>query len=108
MKNAMNLQPNGNKKKKKATVTIKVVDPKKPTGVSITGGKKTMKVGEKLQLGVKLKPKTAETTLKWTSSKTKVAVVNKNGVVTAKKKGTVKITVTTKNKKKATITIKVK
>lgn len=95
-------------KKKKATVVVKVVDPYKPTGVSITNGKKvTIKVGQTLQLDAVLKPATAQSALTWTSSKKKIATVSKSGLVTAKKKGTTKITVKTKNKKKATITVKV-
>ncbi len=97
------------KKKVKATVTIKVVDPYKPKGVSITSGKTvTLKVGQTLKLGAALQPTNARTTLTWKSSKKKVASVNKTtGEVTAKKKGKTKITVTTKNNKKATITVKV-
>ena len=94
--------------KKKAAVIVKVVDPTKPTGVNITGGVNTLKVGQTLQLGATLKPATAESGLKWKSSKKKIATVDKNGLVKAKKKGKVKITVTTvKGKKKASITIKV-
>ncbi len=98
-------------KKQKATVTIKVVDPYKPTGISITNGKTvTLNVGETLQLGTTLKPTTAQSSLKWKSNKKSVATVNGSGLVTAKKKGKAKITVTTsKNKKaKTTITIVVK
>ncbi len=96
-------------KKVKATITVKVVDPYKPTGISITNGKTvTMKVGQTLKLGTALQPANARTTLTWKSSKKKVASVNKiTGEVKALKKGTAKITVTTKNKKKTTITIKV-
>ncbi len=95
-------------KKKKATVIVKVVDPYKPTGVSITSATKTVKVGQTLPLGAVLKPATAQSGVTWKSGNKKIATVDKNGVVTAKKKGKVKITVTTaKGKKKATITIKV-
>ena len=97
-------------KKVKATVTIKVVDPTKPTGVSIKQGKtKTLKVGEKLTLTAVLSPTGAKSGLTWKSSKPKIVSVDKNGVITAKKKGKAKITVTsTKNKKaKATITVTV-
>lgn len=52
--------------------------------------KQTIYVGKKLTLKVsvpkKYKSKTSK--IKWSSSNTKVAVVNKKGVVTAKKKGT--------------------
>ncbi len=93
--------------KKTAKVKIKVVDPYKPTGVSISQGKSAkLNLGGTLQLGAVLKPSTARATLKWKSSKTKVATVDGNGVVTAKAEGKAKITVTA-GKKKATITITV-
>ena len=97
-------------KKKKATVTIKVVDPTKPTGISITNGKTvTIKAGQTLKLGTALKPSTAKSELTWKSSKKKIATVDATGTVKALKKGKVKITVTTKKNKKvkATITVKV-
>ena len=96
---------------KTAKVTIKVFDPKKPTGLTITQGKKyTLDIDKTLKLGITLKPDGAESGLKFKSSKTKVATVDANGIVTPKKEGKAKITVTsTKNKKaKATITITVK
>ena len=46
--------------------------------------------------------------LKWTSSNKKVATVNKNGKVTAKKKGTATITVKTANGKKYSCKVTVK
>lgn len=83
--------------------------PKAPTAIKITQGKKkTMKVGKKLTLKVKLTPSKAKTKLTWKSSNKKVATVSSKGVVKAKKPGKAKITVTTANGKKATITITVK
>lgn len=94
--------------KKKRTVTLTVKDPTAPTKVSITNGKTvTLHKGETLQLGAVLVPETAVSGLRWKSSKKKVASVNANGVVTAKKKGKTKITVKTRNGKKAVITVKV-
>lgn len=96
------------KKTKKAVLTVKVVDPYAPKRVSIAqGGSVTLHVGETLQLTPALTPGTAKTTYKWKSSKKGVARVDSSGLVTARKKGTAKITVTTGNKKKATIRIKV-
>ena len=93
---------------KSAKVKIKVVDPYKPTKVAISQGKKvTINLGETLTLGAVLSPATAKATLKWKSSKAKIAKVDANGTVTALKEGTAKITVQTHNKKKATITVKV-
>ena len=93
---------------KKATVKVKVVDPYKPTSVKLdqTGTVK-LKLGETLQLTPALSPSTAETTYTWKSSSSKIAKVSKKGVVTPVKEGTVTITVTTKNGKKATVKIKV-
>ncbi|MBQ8973366.1 MAG: Ig-like domain-containing protein [Clostridia bacterium] len=90
--------------KKKASVTIQVVDPLKPTGVKFEDAKRTLKVGDTFELVPLITPNTAQATYTWKSGKAKVATVN-NGVVTALSKGTAKITVTTQNKKKATITI---
>ena len=97
-------------KKAKATITVKVVDPYKPTKVVINQGKKqTLTAGSSLQLTTTLTPSTARNDLTYKSSKKSVATVDANGKVTAVKKGTAKITVTSKSNKKAkaTITIKV-
>ncbi len=97
-------------KKAKATITVKVVDPYKPTKVVINQGKKqTLTAGDTLQLTTTLAPSTARNDLTYKSSKKSVATVDANGKVTAVKKGTAKITVTSKSNKKtkATITIKV-
>lgn len=89
------------------SVTITVVAPK-PTKVAITKGKTAkLKVGKKLTLKAKLTPSNAESKLTWKTSDKKVATVTSKGVVTAKKAGKAKITVTTANGKKATITIQV-
>ncbi len=96
---------------KSAKVTVKVVDPKKPTGLTITQGKKaTLDIDKTLTLGITLQPAGAESALKFRNSNKKVATVDANGVVTPKKEGKTKITVTSaKNKKaKATITVTVK
>ena len=60
------------------------------------------------QLGVILDPADAQTTLKWKSSKKKIAKVDKNGVLTPRKAGKAKITVTTGNKKKSSIKVTVR
>ena len=93
---------------KSAKVKIKVVDPYKPTKVSISQGKAvTINLGETLTLGTALEPETAKATLTWKSSKAKIATVDANGTVTALKEGKAKITVQTHNKKKATIAVTV-
>lgn len=81
----------------------------KPTGVSITKGKKaTLYVGDRLTLKAKLKPSNAKTKLTWKSSNRKVARVDSAGKVTALKKGKATITVRTANGKKATCVVTVK
>ena len=96
-------------KKVKATITVKVVDPYKPTKVSITNGKSaSLLPGESLKLGTTLSPSTAKSTLTFKSSKPKIASVNASGKITALKKGTAKITVTANNNKKAKTTFTVK
>ena len=94
--------------KKKASVTVKVVNPYEPRSVRIgQTGPVTLHVGETLQLTSVLTPDNARTVLSWTSSRKKIATVDGNGLVTATRKGTAKITVKTDNRKKATILIKV-
>ncbi|MBQ6121321.1 MAG: leucine-rich repeat protein [Clostridia bacterium] len=90
---------------KKATIEVKVIDAK---SVSIDEGKSlTMKVGETLQLNATVLPEQVNSKLTWSSGSKRIATVSKTGLVKAKKKGTVTITVRTANKKKAKITIKV-
>ena len=94
--------------KKKAVVTVKVLDPNPPSKVLLKEkGPRVLRVGETLQLNAVLTPGTAKTTYAWTSSKKGVAKVDGKGLVTAVKKGKTKITVKTANKKKATIIIQV-
>lgn len=91
----------GGKKQKKATITIKVVDPKKPTGIKLQDGKSViLKVGQTLKLTPVLTPTTAETTLTWSSKKASVATVAADGTVTAVKPGTTRVSVWTSSKKK--------
>lgn len=63
--------------------------------VKLNKGKVTLIVGQK----TKLKLKNYKKKIKWSSSKKKVATVNKQGVVRAKKKGTAKITAKAGKKK---------
>ena len=92
---------------KSAKVKIKVVDPWKPTGVSIANGKAvTVGVGEAVQLTAVLAPATARATLAWTSKKPGIASVDGNGVVYGVAKGKTKVTVKA-GKKKATVTVNV-
>lgn len=73
---------------------------------------KTIKVGTKLKLNTDIKTSArkedANTKLKWTTSDKKVAVVDKNGRVTAKKPGKVTITVTSTDGSNVKAKIKLK
>lgn len=73
----------------------------------ISKSKLTLKVGQTKKLSVKNLTKKQKKKLKWSSNKKKIASVNKSGKVTAKKKGTAKITAKV-GKKKYTCTVKVK
>lgn len=64
-----------------------------------------MAKGQTASLRVDKTPADSTDTLQYKSNKPKIATVNASGSVTAKKKGTAKITVTATSKKKATITI---
>ena len=93
---------------KKAKVKVRVVDPYKPTGVFLDReGTVTLNMGSRLTLYATLQPATATRSLTWTSSSTKIATVDANGVVTPIKEGTVTITVKTHNGKKDTVKVKV-
>ena len=70
--------------------------------------KATINKGKTLKLKAVMTPKNSTDTLTWKSSNKKVAKVDKNGKVTALKKGTAKITVKTTSGKKATCKITVK
>ena len=70
--------------------------------------KATLKVKETLRLTVKREPISAREKITWKSSNTKIASVDKNGKVKAKKAGKVTITARTSNGKKAICKITVK
>ncbi|MBQ6122874.1 MAG: Ig-like domain-containing protein [Clostridia bacterium] len=72
------------------------------------GDAATLYMGNKLTLKTKLKPSKAITKLKWSTDDKTVATVSKTGVVTPKKAGRAKITVTTDNGLSASIVVKVK
>lgn len=79
---------------KKATLKVKVQTAKVKT-TKISGLKKnvTLKKGQKLTLKPVISPLTSQEKVTYTSSNKKIAAVTSKGVITAKKKGTVKITV---------------
>lgn len=106
------------KKKGRATITVTSANGKKascritvkkaPKKISFRQKSLTLKKGKKATLKVKLPVGTASRKLTFTSSKKSVASVSVKGKVTAKKTGTAKITVKTYNRKKASITVRVK
>ena len=90
----------------KKNYTFKVKAPAKK--IAINKKKATLLKGEKLNLYAKLTPVDSIDKIKWTSSNKKVAKVNANGVVTAKKKGKATITAKTAGGKTVTCKITVK
>ena len=96
------------KNKKKAKVKIKVINPYKPSKVTLDRtGTVTMLATDVMHLTPTLYPATAQTKLKWKSSNKRIAFVNQSGDVQALAPGKCTITVTTKNKKKAKVKIRV-
>ena len=95
----------------KKTVNVKSVSIKRGSKIV---SKKTIKVSlkkdKKINLKAVINPSNATNKkVSWKSSKTKLAKVSSSGKVTLRKRGTVKITVTSKQgKKKATVKIKIK
>ena len=83
----------------------------KPKSLTVSATARTVDIGGQVTVKVKsVKPAKASKSVTWKSSNKKIATVTSKGVVKGLKKGTVKITATSKaNKKvKKTITIKVK
>lgn len=85
----------------------------RPKKLKVKVGKKVLYVGgtaaqRTTKIKVKVSPKKASKKVTYKSSNKKVATVSKKGKVTAKKKGTVKITVTSKSNKKLKKKIKIK
>ncbi len=77
----------------------------KPTGVKLSAKKASIGAGQTYQLSAEALG--AECEIEWSSGKKSVATVDENGLVTALKAGTAKITAKTYNNKKATCTITV-
>ena len=88
-----------------ASITLNVKNA--PKKITLKAKKKTLKVNESIQLKAVLSKKSAGKVTYKSSSK-KIATVSSDGTVTAKKKGKVKITAKTYNKKSAQIILTVK
>lgn len=88
---------------------VVTVKPVKITKVALSASKKSVSLSQQtLQLTATVKPSGADVSnLAWKSSNTGVATVDKNGLVTLKKAGTVKIGAVSPSGKKAVCTLKV-
>lgn len=83
----------------------------KPKKIYLKTTSKRVDVKGKVRVSVKsVRPKNASKAVRWKSSNPRIARVSKNGVVTGKRTGKVRITATSKRNKrvKKTITIRVK
>lgn len=80
----------------------------KPTKITVSCAVKTIDIGSTTTVKVKkVTPSKAGKSVKYASSNKAVATVNSKGVVTGKKAGTAKITVTSKLNKKVKATVKI-
>ena len=96
---------NGVKADKACTVTVVPA----PTGVKLNATTAKLGVGQEYPItGTVTGPEGCDDQLTWSSSSTKVATVDENGVVTAVAAGTATITAMTGNRKKATCAVTVK
>lgn len=91
-----------------ATCKLKVQKGKAVTkSVKVSSTKVTLNAGEKYEIGAVRNPITATEKITYKVNKKKVASVSKKGVITAKAKGTCKVTVKCNGKKKVvTVTVK--
>lgn len=89
-----------------ADIVINICVPATRVSLNITNAK--MVCGEDpLLLSVAMYPQNSTDVLTWSSSNEKIATVDENGIVTAHKSGTAKITVTTGSGKKAICSVTV-
>lgn len=89
-------------------IQIKVKVKKAPTGIKAKLKKPILTKGKSTTIITTLSKGSASYNLRYKSMNTKIALVNADGKVTAKKKGTVKMQVKTYNNKKTYVTLKVK
>ena len=81
---------------------------KKPTKITLKATSKTVDIKCKVKgSGKSVKPTNAGGAVTYKASNKKIATVSSKGIVTGKKKGTVKITATSKTNKKVKSTIKI-
>lgn len=92
----------------KKTVKVKVqASAVKTTKITVSNRNVTVQKGKRVTLKPVVTPFTSRQTVTYTSSNKKIATVSSKGVVTGKKKGTVKITVKSGNKS-VKVTVRVK
>ncbi len=91
-----------------AKATAQITVKKAPKSVKATVNKKKIKIGKTAKIKVKLNKGSASYKLTYKALNPKIAKVNAKGKIKAKKKGTAKFRITTYNKKKATVKIKVR
>lgn len=91
----------------KVTVTKNSSSAKAPSRIKLNKTALTLKKGSSTTLKYSLTPGKAKSTVKWSSSNTKVATVSSSGKVTAKSYGNAVITVKTANGKRASCNVKV-
>lgn len=93
---------------KSASKTLTVVKQVEAESIKIKEGDVTVAVGKTTTLTAEISPKnTANKTITWSSNKTDIATVDKNGKVKGIKAGTAKITAKTSNGKKDTVKVTV-
>ena len=93
--------------KVRATLTLRIIDSKMPDTITLNVPSLSMEDGQKIQLTPTIKPATATQTVSWKSSKTRVATVDQNGVVTAHAAGSAYITATSTYSSRKSVRIKV-
>lgn len=91
-----------------ATCKVKVVKDKVTVSkLKLSQTKLTMKKGEAFTLSISATPISTTDKITWSSSNKKIATINKNGKIVAKKKGTVTITAKAASGKKVSCKVKI-
>lgn len=80
---------------------------RRPTSITVTPATSTILLGESVTLSADVQPATADKTVTWTSSDTKIATVDATGTVKSVAAGTVTITAATVNGLKSTAKVTV-
>lgn len=92
----------------RASARVEVINPYKVREIALDrSGVVALDLHETLQLSVALTPASAKTPLTWKTSNARVATVSDAGLVTPVGKGTARITVSTANRKSASVKVKV-